>query len=141
MIQFDCHRNNSTEVKLEPLPAKAGLLRVFKALADENRLKILGLLSQNPHTGDQLATLLALRPSTISHHLTKLRQAGLVSAEAAGYYSVYRLEANSLAEVARRLESRETLADLANSVYERAFARMQQPVPRHPHQKRKSTAG
>jgi DNA-binding transcriptional ArsR family regulator len=48
------------------------LVSFFKALADANRLKIVGLLSQQPYSVEQLAAMLHLRPSTISHHLAKL---------------------------------------------------------------------
>lgn len=107
----------------------ADLLRAIKALADERRLSILGLLSQNPHTGEQLAALLGLSPSTISHHLARLRQAGLVSAEAEGYYSVYRLEADSLRAIANVLGSQAVLVELANSAYGEAHTRMQSASP------------
>ena len=55
------------------------LVGLFKALADANRLKILGLLSQQPYSGEELAALLKLKPSTVSHHLSKLAEVGLVS--------------------------------------------------------------
>jgi DNA-binding transcriptional ArsR family regulator len=103
------------------------LVAALKSLADENRLKILSLLSQNPHTGEQLATLLDLGPSTISHHLARLRNAGLVSAEAESYYSVYRLQTDALAAVAHRLTSPDTMTRLADSVYDDAHARMYGP--------------
>ena len=71
----------------------------FKALADANRLKVLGLLAQRPYSGEELAALLDLKPSTVSHHLAKLAEAGLVSARAQGYYSVYQLETAALEKV------------------------------------------
>jgi DNA-binding transcriptional ArsR family regulator len=117
---------------LEPSPSEPNLLPALKALADDNRLKILGLLSQNPHTGEQLATLLGLRPSTISHHLSRLRQAGLVSAEAVSYYSVYHLEADSLAAIAHQLASGVILGQLADAVYEMAHARLQSTARQSP---------
>jgi DNA-binding transcriptional ArsR family regulator len=86
--------------------------------------------SQSPHTGEQLAVLLALRPSTISHHLSRLRQAGLVSAEAESYYSVYHLEADTLTALANQLVSGDALGELADAVYEQARGRMQSTVPR-----------
>ena len=46
----------------------AELLGFFKALADGNRLKIVGLLAQGEYTVEQLAEMLDLRPSTVSHH-------------------------------------------------------------------------
>ena len=50
----------------------------FKALADGTRLKIIGLLAQHAYSVEELAALLNLRPSTISHHLSRLAAAGLV---------------------------------------------------------------
>jgi DNA-binding transcriptional ArsR family regulator len=99
------------------------LLVFFKALADANRLKIVGLLAQAPHTVEQLAALLELQPSTVSHHLARLSEAGLVSARADGYYNVYRLEAGALEEMARRLLAHDTLpavvADVDANAYDR----------------------
>lgn len=72
------------------------LVSIFKALADANRLKIVGLLAQQPYSVEQLAALLNLKPPTVSHHLSKLAEVGLVSAKAEGYYSVYQLEEATL---------------------------------------------
>ena len=92
------------------------LLAFFKALSDANRLKIVGLLSQGEYTVEQLAALLELRPSTVSHHLARLASAQLVSARAEGYYSVYRLEPKALERMARRLLSSERLPEMAAQV-------------------------
>ncbi len=75
------------------------MVHFFKALADANRLKILGLLAQHPYSGEELAALLNLKAPTVSHHLNKLAQAGLVSARAEGYYNVYQLEETALKRV------------------------------------------
>ena len=74
----------------------AELLAIFKALADANRLKIVGLLAQRPYSGEELAALLELKASTVSHHLSRLAGVGLVSARAEGYYSVYQLDEAAL---------------------------------------------
>lgn len=51
----------------------------LKALADPARLRILGLLRQHgPMRGADLVPLLGLRRPTVSHHLTILRDAGLI---------------------------------------------------------------
>jgi predicted transcriptional regulator len=84
-------------------------------LADANRLKIVGLLAQQEYTVEQLAVLLGLGPSTVSHHLTRLAKAGLVSARAESYYNYYRLEKDTLAAIATRVLSDEALAEAANS--------------------------
>ena len=99
------------------------LLEFFKALADANRLKIVGLLSQKGYTVEHLAAMLELRPSTVSHHLSRLARASLVSARAEGYYSVYELETDALENMARRLLSREGLPAVAADIDLNAFDR------------------
>jgi DNA-binding transcriptional ArsR family regulator len=96
--------------------ASEELLNFFKALADANRLKIVGLLAQDDYSVEQLAELLKLHPSTVSHHLSRLSKAGLVSARADGYYSIYQLETKPLEEMAQRLLSREDLPAVAADV-------------------------
>jgi predicted transcriptional regulator len=99
------------------------LLEFFKALADTSRLRIVGLLASQPYSVEELAVLLGLRPSTISHHLARLSQAGLVSARADGYYSVYQLQTDTLHEMARRLLANDALDELAADVDTDAYAR------------------
>lgn len=55
-----------------------GLIAFLKALADPNRLKILGLLTGEEATGEELADALELSEATISHHLNRLKALGLV---------------------------------------------------------------
>ncbi len=52
------------------------LVNFFKAFADTNRLKIVGLLADKPYSVEELASLLNLKPSTVSHHLARLTKAG-----------------------------------------------------------------
>ena len=92
-----------------------GLLEFFKALADETRLKIVGLLANGPRTTDQLAQALGLRAPTVSHHLDKLMAAGLVAPEPTrGHEKPYALRLDSLhASASRLLGDRAALAALA----------------------------
>jgi len=94
---------------------KDEMLAFFKALADANRLKIVGLLAQRPYSGEELAALLGLKASTVSHHLSRLAKVGLVSARAEGYYSVYQLEEAALQKT-RLLFSRTDLVSVAAGV-------------------------
>ena len=91
------------------------LVAFFKALADANRLKIVGLLAQQPYSVEQLAAILHLRPSTVSHHLSKLAEVGLVSAKADSYYNVYQLEEETLQKT-RLLFSQQDLAAVIEDV-------------------------
>ncbi|MGD8282422.1 MAG: metalloregulator ArsR/SmtB family transcription factor [Gemmatimonadota bacterium] len=96
------------------MPQDDTLLRFFKALADGNRLRLVGLLAHRPHSVEELATVLDLRASTVSHHLSKLQDAGLVRSETQGHYHVYSLDLDSLHERARTLASDDGLKELAD---------------------------
>ncbi len=60
------------------------ILAFFKALSDESRLKIVGALASNDRSVEELATLLELRAPTVSHHLSKLKEVGLVEMRSEG---------------------------------------------------------
>lgn len=92
------------------------LVAIFKALADSSRLKIVGLLAQQPYSVEQLAALLNLKPSTISHHLARLSEVGLVSARAESYYNIYSLEKTALDETTRRIFSSEQISAVTANV-------------------------
>jgi DNA-binding transcriptional ArsR family regulator len=65
--------------------------RLFSALGDETRIKIVKLLSEGEQNVDDLTRLLDLSQPTISHHLRVLRENGLVQSEKRGrsiYYSL-----------------------------------------------------
>jgi biotin operon repressor len=99
------------------------LLNFFKALADANRLKIVGLLAREPLSVEKLAELLELHPSTVSHHLARLSKAGLVSARAVGYYNIYQLEEKTLENMSQRLLARDTLPAVAADADMEAYDR------------------
>lgn len=90
------------------------LVEIFKALADASRLKIVGLLAQQPYTVEQLAAMLELKAPTVSHHLSRLSEAGLVSAKAEGYYSVYYLEKETLNNMRHLFSSEQMSVVTAN---------------------------
>jgi hypothetical protein len=73
------------------------LLHFFKTMADETRLRMVGLLSDGEHNVGELAGLLNLTEPTISHHLSILRGVGLVNLRANGNQRFYRLNREMLA--------------------------------------------
>jgi DNA-binding transcriptional ArsR family regulator len=99
------------------------LVTFFKALADSNRLKILGLLAQHPYSGEELAALLDLKPSTVSHHISKLVETGIVTARAEGYYTVYELDQKALESTTRGIFSNEQMVAAAADVDADAYDR------------------
>jgi predicted transcriptional regulator len=92
------------------------LVTFFKALADSNRLKIVGLLAEKSYSVEELAALLKLKPPTVSHHLSKLAEAGLVQSRAESYYSVYQLDRKLLEEKSRTMFSQAELSTVAAEV-------------------------
>lgn len=89
------------------------LLNFFKALADENRLKIVGLLAQKPASVEALAGALGLSASTTSHHLARLSKSGLVAARVDGHYYIYSLNTDTLRALSQHLLQEENLPALS----------------------------
>jgi DNA-binding transcriptional ArsR family regulator len=95
------------------------LLAFFKAMADESRLKIIGLLAQSERSVQELARLLELKEPTVSHHLAILKERGLVTARAEGTTRWHALD-------------REALERLARSVLQPAAEKEMRDAPRKP---------
>jgi ArsR family transcriptional regulator len=64
---------------------------LFKALGHPVRLLILNLIRLQPRHVEELGLILNLTPATISHHLAKLTEAGLLTSRKDQYYQVYTL--------------------------------------------------
>jgi DNA-binding transcriptional ArsR family regulator len=125
-MTVEAHRRRSTLTREEHDPmtaAPSDLLAFFKALADHNRLRIVGLLASSPLSVEQLAAALGVGSPTVSHHLRRLAEVGLVHARADGPYSVYALDAAPLHALARRLLGDEALPGLAADADLDAFDR------------------
>jgi DNA-binding transcriptional ArsR family regulator len=67
------------------------VLTIAKALSDENRIRALMSLGDREVCVCQLIELLQLAPSTVSKHMTILRQAKLVQGQKRGRWMYYRL--------------------------------------------------
>jgi len=66
-------------------------LAVAKAVADENRARILLFLREDELCVCQVIEMLGLAPSTVSNHLNILQRAGLVEGRKDGRWMYYRL--------------------------------------------------
>ena len=86
------------------------VLPLFKLLADETRLRIIGLVAVNEQNVGALARHLRLTEATISHHLSKLHGAGLISLRAEGTAHYYRLNPEALRAINKSLLSPAKLA-------------------------------
>ncbi len=79
------------------------LLSFFKAMANESRLRIVGLLAERERSVQELAELLDLKEPTISHHLGVLKGIGLVTARAEGVTHWHALKPDGLTDISRAL--------------------------------------
>ncbi|MGG7179278.1 metalloregulator ArsR/SmtB family transcription factor [Clostridium paraputrificum] len=71
-------------------------IQLFKALSDKSRLKIIATLNEGPMYVELLAQRLDLAPSTISFHLKKLEECGVVTSSKEQYYVVFTLNKDIL---------------------------------------------
>ena len=83
------------------------LERLFQALADRNRVKVLNMLAQTD--GDAICVCefqdaLGLKQSTVSYHLKQLVDAGVISREQRGRFAFYSLTAGVLDRIAELLK-------------------------------------
>ena len=72
------------------------VLQLFKCLADRSRLRIVQSLLREEMYVERLAQRLGLTPATISFHLKKLEEAGLVTSRPEQYYTMYALRQEEL---------------------------------------------
>jgi biotin operon repressor len=96
--------------QMSNLPANESnvdLLRFFKALADETRLKMVALLASKSRSGEQLAELLSIKRATVSHHLSKLADAGLVTSTSEGHKKFYTLRLDAVRATAQQLQAKD----------------------------------
>jgi hypothetical protein len=92
----------------------ATLLRHFRALGNESRLKLVGLVANRERKVQELASLLALKEPTVSHHLSILKEANLLAMRVDGNTHWYRLDLDALQRINQAVFS----ANLSRVPYE-----------------------
>lgn len=97
------------------------LLSFFKALANESRLKLVGILAQRECSVEELATLLQLKEPTISHHLTKLKELNLVKMHSEGNMHLYKFNQEALQALNQSMLTQERISTLAGEVKEEVW--------------------
>lgn len=76
-------------------------LMIARALSDQSRVRALMALKNRQLCVCQIMELLAFAPSTVSKHLTILKQAGLVKSQKRGRWVFYRLAGKEAPEVVK----------------------------------------
>ena len=90
----------------------AATAAVFRALADPARVKIVNLLatSDSPVCACEFEPALGLSQPTVSHHLKKLTEVGLLEREQRGKWAYFSLDDDAIAHVADLIRPREVVA-------------------------------
>lgn len=82
------------------------IVPLFKALADEQRIKILGLIADRQMSIDELAAAVNLPLRSVSHHLARLQEVGLAQAGRRQDDTVYSFHQQPLLDALRALAER-----------------------------------
>ena len=91
------------------------LVQIFKSLADPVRLRLIALIVEDERCGQELAAELSLAPATVSHHLRRLRGAGLLRERAAPPYVYYRLDHAALRRAVLSVTDKKRVSKLATA--------------------------
>ena len=76
-----------------------GLQETFKAIGDPTRREILDLLKNGQKTAGEIVDHFDATGATMSHHLSILKKAGLISDEKKGKYIYYELNMSVFQEI------------------------------------------
>lgn len=108
-------------VDIDPQAPPPWLVRTYKALGDERRLRILRRLGEGPASLDELTEMLDLSKSTVHHHTALLRGAGLIRIhipeDKSSAKKSFSLREQSLAAARGFLDSYLTTAEEKESVH------------------------
>ena len=103
LVPTTCCRPLDDDLTADDAEATAA---VFKALADPARVRIVSMLARNPESVCvcELTPALGLSQPTVSHHLKKLVQAGLLRREQRGVWGFYSIDREGISRAAGILE-------------------------------------
>ena len=73
--------------------------RIFKAMSDENRLKILELLKEKSYNASELLDEMDFGQSTLSHHMKILLNAEIIQGKKRGKWIIYSLKKEAFEEM------------------------------------------
>jgi len=79
------------------------LSKTFQALSDPTRQKILEMLKKRDMSAGEIGRNFNITPPSLSHHLSALKQADLVTCERQGQEIIYSLNLSVFEEVAKSL--------------------------------------
>lgn len=76
---------------------------IWDAMADKTRREILMLLKYRPHTAGEIADQFLLSAATVSHHLSVLKESGLITSEKRAQTIIYSMNTDVVQELVREV--------------------------------------
>ena len=95
-VSATIHLDNYLNVKCGE---EMGFQESFKALSDKTRREILNLLKEGDMSAGDIAAKFSMTQATVSHHLSVLKEAGLISDRREGKYIMYELNTSVIEEI------------------------------------------
>ena len=83
---------------------KINISEFFKAMSDENRIKILKMLSQKEMNAGELLSELNVTQPTLSHHMKALCECELLNARKQGKWTYYSISTDTASYIIKALE-------------------------------------
>jgi len=88
------------------------VVRVFKALSDPTRLRLVAAMVERPRCGQDLAAEVKVSPATVSHHLKVLGEAGLLVETRQAPYTFFQLDLAGLQRAVKAVSTPQRVAAL-----------------------------
>ncbi len=88
-------------IKFLPPQGMNDLVQIFQALSDLTRVKVVFALTGGERNVNDIADLVGASPSAVSHHLRRLKDAGLVTFHRHGNQVFYSIEDVHIAAILR----------------------------------------
>lgn len=107
MTDKDLHHHHPNDKELlSKMPSETVFIKasdVFQQLCDPTRLRILWILAHSEQCVNNVACLVGMSTSAVSHHLRTLRQTGLITNRREGKEMYYKLAEDKTATLVHRM--------------------------------------
>ena len=90
------------------------IVKIFKALSDESRIKILNIISNNNVCSKRIAREVEISEAAVSQHIKILKEAHLISGYKRGYHMIFQINPHALEILKNYLHSLSTQKEIVS---------------------------